>query len=75
VQKIDIEPKLLEIARDNLTRVTNRRVRIEWESFLSRPWIEVRVLLLEDSERERSLRQNAPFGRILSNEERMSYFR
>lgn len=75
VQKIDAEPKLLEIAKTNLTRVTNKIVRAEWEALLARPWIEVRAILIVDSELGRALRQNAPFGGILSDTERQSYFK
>lgn len=47
----------------------------EWRRILEGSWAEIRVLLLEDSEEGRRLRQSSPFCGILSNRERWAIYR
>ena len=74
VVKIDSRPELLRIAHENLSRVTNRRVYSEWTNLLSVPWVQLRAILVEDSERGRALRQNAPFAGLLTAAERRGFY-
>ncbi|MDR1283914.1 MAG: hypothetical protein LBK99_24320 [Opitutaceae bacterium] len=70
VRKIDDDPALLAVARNNVRRWSNERLRAEWEQLLNLPWRELRALLLEDSDRGCLHRQNAPLGGILTHRER-----
>jgi len=72
--KIDRDPSLLAKAHENTKRIANPRIKKEWIALLHLPWAELRALLLERSESGNRLRQNAPFGGILTEEERMSFF-
>lgn len=47
----------------------------EWSSILERPWDEVRLILLEESEEGRRLRQTDPFCGILTPRERWAIYR
>ena len=47
----------------------------EWIKILDRPWSEIRVILLDDSEESRRLRQNDPFCGILTPLERWDIYR
>ena len=71
VRKIDREPALIAVARNNVTRWSNDWLRLEWERLLDLPWAELRGLLLEDSDRGCMHRQNAPLGGILTHRERL----
>ncbi len=73
-QKIDRDPSLLDRVADNSSRIANQRIRQEWLSLVNMPWPELRSVLLDPSERGKQLRQNAPFGGILTEDERMSFF-
>ena len=76
VQKIDAEPGLVRIAHQNLQRW--RRVRggtlprcsEEWEKLLERPWIEIREILLDESDEGQRLRSSHPFAGLVSETER-----
>ena len=79
VAKIDEDPSLVEIAVQNLERwraLDPERPKpwnIEWMDIIkSKPWSEIREMLLEDSEEGQRLRSSSPFGGILTEEERNS---
>lgn len=75
-QKIERDPRLLEIARRNLQqwsarwRVGAPRWVEEWRRILAQPWPAVAALITEPSERATRLRQSSPFAGILSVAER-----
>lgn len=75
-RKISRNPRLLEVARENLKRWTRAHagdapvVYLEWQQILSRPWAEVAALLTELSENATRLRQSSPFAGILTEAER-----
>ena len=73
-QKIDREPLLLNRIADNASRISSAPIREEWKSLLKLPRADLRVVLLERSERGSQLRQNAPFFGILTEDERMRFF-
>jgi hypothetical protein len=73
-QKIDREPSLLIRIADNASRIANPRIRREWLSLVKMPWPELRIRLLETSERGKQMRQNAPFYGILKEDERLGFF-
>jgi hypothetical protein len=75
VAKIDSDPKLFAIMRRNITRWSAAHLRAEWEQLLSLPWPELRARLLEDSDRGRLHRQNAPLGGVLDARERFLLLR
>jgi hypothetical protein len=79
VAKIDADPELagLAHAREVCTRWIERGnvPAQEWIEILSRPWDEIRQILLDDSEEGRRLRQNDPFCGILSPGERWEIYR
>jgi hypothetical protein len=75
VEKIDRDPALLDLAFDSVRRQPDPRVRAEWQVLLELDWSDLKSRLLEKSERGNQLRQSAPFGGILSNEERTVAFR
>jgi hypothetical protein len=74
--KIERQPKLLEIARNNLKRWRTRwedavpAWHQEWCEILDRPWPEVVVVMTEPGEDFARLRQSSPFAGVLSAEER-----
>lgn len=76
VEKIDADPRrLADTVAPSVERIGIPAVRAEWRTLLRLPWQELRMLLLEESERGDRLRQNAPFGRLLTPRERMEVFR
>ena len=76
VRKIDTNPALLAIARDNLTRWARQREGevpawlTEWQGLMQRPWPAIAALLTEQSENAVRLRQSTPFAGVLTDEER-----
>lgn len=72
--KIDRDPTLLTTVRENVSRLADGRIKSEWTALLTLSWAELRPLLLERSQQGDQLRQNAPFGGILSEDERMNFF-
>jgi len=72
--KIDRDASLLALARSNASRIADARIRAQWLTLLEKPWPALRETLLDRSSSGDQLRQNAPFGGILSETERMSYF-
>ena len=75
VAKIDADPTLVAIMRRNLARWSSAHLSAEWEHMLSLPWSELRTQLLEDSDRGRLHRQNAPLGGVLDARERFLLLR
>jgi hypothetical protein len=83
VQLIDDDPQLrgLEKARQTCIRwqgilpPPQQHCVSEWIDILSRPWGEIRKVLLDPSEEGNRLRQNSPFCGVLSNQERWRIFR
>lgn len=73
--KVDANHALLSRAHAAVQRQPNPCIRTEWKSLLALPWPELSALLLETSDRGQRLRQDAPFGGLLSPEERMTVFR
>ena len=72
--KIDRDPALLAKVRENVSRIADERIKKDWAPLVALPWLELRQLLLERSQNGDQLRQNAPFGGILTKDERMSLF-
>lgn len=75
VEKIDENPTRFQIGYENLERWRKRRGHLsrahrEWLEILSRPWPEIRAILLEDSEEGHRLRSSHPFHGLISDEER-----
>jgi len=74
--KIEREPKLLDIARNNLKRWRARSKggaaawHQEWCEILNRPWPEIAAIMTEPSEEGARLRQSSPFAGVLSAAER-----
>lgn len=77
VEKIDVDPRGLDHARDVCTRWVERGniPAREWLTILERPWPEIRRILLSDSEESRRLRQSDPFCGILTPHERWEIYR
>jgi hypothetical protein len=80
VERIDRDPRrrgLLK-ARANcrrwLSRRDDRAIR-EWQEILGKSWAEIRLILLDDSEQARRLRQSTPFCGILTPRERWDIYR
>jgi hypothetical protein len=75
-QKIERNPRLLEVPRDNLKRWRARwedeppAWHGEWCAIMGRPWTEIAALITEPSEEAARLRQSSPFAGILSAAER-----
>ena len=74
--RLEAEPKLLEIARDNLKRwlaVESAAPLREWERLLDTlPLEELLQLLRSRDERAAWLRQSSPFAGVLSDAERQA---
>ena len=80
VAKIDAEPRLIDIAFENLERwmalkpERPNQCDVEWMEILTtKPWKEAREILLDESEEGQRLRSSSPFGGILTSEERRSF--
>jgi hypothetical protein len=75
-QKIEREPSLLDIPRQNMERWRARwRDKPppwwrEWRILLQRPWPEIAALITEPSENAARLRQSTPFAGVLTDAER-----
>ena len=78
-EKLASNPELLQIARDNLIRLTQKGGRSQpywdaWSELIARPLPELLQQLTEDSERMRALRQATPFAGVLSPSERWAIY-
>lgn len=75
-QKIDRDPKLLDVARRNLLRWRDRWADSppawweEWREILSQPWPTIAAVITDLSERATRLRQSSPFAGVLTPIER-----
>ncbi len=75
-QKISREPELLDVARQNLARWSqksageNPRYLEEWQKILDRPWMEIAAFITSISDDAIRLRSSSPFAGVLSAEER-----
>jgi len=75
-QKIQRDPRLLEIARNNIKRwETRSQGQVpswlkEWKTILDRPWPQIAALLTEQSDNAVRLRQSTPFAGVLTSNER-----
>lgn len=74
VSKIDANPDLLNVLRDNVSRIANPRIRAEWETLLKMPWHDLKARLLAETEAGNALRQNASLGGIMTEPERLQFF-
>ena len=77
VERIDANPSLFNVAHENVDRWrrlhgTRSRASKEWEQILSRPWSEIREILLEESDEGQRLRSTHPFRGIVTEEERLA---
>ncbi len=75
VLKIDARPELLRNAARQIAKWSNPRLQAEWTELLQLPWPALRRLLLEESADGDRRRQSAPFGGLLTNEERFRILR
>jgi hypothetical protein len=75
--RVRTHPSLLDVARENLVRWKERnadsprlmRNYVEWEQILERPLEEILAILCAETDEGQRLRQNSPFGRILTPQE------
>ncbi len=82
-EKLQQNPALLDIARQNLRRwlssgtysASNRVAVQEWEILLSGPLSKVLTILTAPDEQACRLRQSSPFTGILTQEERAQTFK
>lgn len=77
--KLRASPDLLAIAHDNLRRWSESSGRSQpyldaWSAVLARPMEELLVLIQEDSESMRAMRQASPFAGVLSPKERWEIY-
>ena len=75
MEKIDRNPALLTMARENVSKWSDGRVKAEWNQILGLPLNSMREVLLADTEEAKRIRQSAPFGGFLSTAERMAIFK
>lgn len=80
VKRIDSDPQhqALATARDRCRLWLEKAPcpdLIEWRTLLDRPWAVVRLILLDESEEGRRLRQSNPFCGVLTPQERWSIYR
>lgn len=73
-EKIDADPTLLEVPRQNIQRWARSRGRVdpayaEWSETLERPWPEVRHILVSSDQNSTRMRQSTPFVGLLTQEE------
>ena len=77
--KLREDPKLVEVARENLDRWSKQNGRSQpywdaWRELLNRPIEGVLTAIVEDSERMTALRQATPFAGILAPAERWAIY-
>ena len=77
VRRIDEDPTLIRIAHEYPENEERRRGRLcqaskEWKEILTRPWSEVRELLLDESDEGQRLRSSKPFAGIVTEEARLA---
>ena len=75
-RKISRDPRLLGIAKQNLSRWVKKSAGQtpaflqEWQGVLDRPWPEIAELITSMSEEATRLRSSSPFAGVLTSEER-----
>jgi len=75
-EKISRNPKLLDIARKNITRWNAKSADPQpeylnqWQDILDREWSEIAELITNMSEEATRLRSSSPFAGVLDTEER-----
>ncbi len=75
-EKISRDPKLLDIARENIARWSaksadpQRGYLKEWRDILDREWPEIAELMTNMSEEATRLRSSSPFAGVLDARER-----
>lgn len=75
-QKIERDPKLLDVPRNNLKRWSARWENEvpawydEWRGIMNRSWADIAAIITEPSEEGARLRQSSPFAGVLSAAER-----
>ena len=81
VAKIDRDPSLVQIGLDNIERWTRQKggylplCHAEWKTLIeTRPWVELRRLLLEDSDEGQRLRSSHPFKGLVTATEREAIY-
>ena len=76
--KLECDPALIDVARNNLTRwlgVTPAPAWLEWRQLLeTTPLAELTTLLRSRDERANRLRQSSPFAGLLTPQERRAIF-
>ncbi len=80
VAKIDADPSRAGLAKaravcERWFQKRSERATAEWLAILTRPWEEIRLVLLDESEEGRRLRQSDPFCGILTPGERWEIYR
>lgn len=75
MDKVEANPALLLLARNNINKWADGRVKTEWIAILDLPLKSMRAVLLADTEEAKRIRQSAPFGGFLSTSERMEIFK
>ena len=75
VARIHADPELMQVTHGNLARWRRRRGGLsrahrEWMEILSRPWAEIRKILLDESDEGQRLRSSSPFAGIVTEDER-----
>lgn len=77
-EKVRRNPRLLDVARENIRRWRRRGVDVsafaEWEAILDRGIAETLRVLADPSEEAARLRQSTPFTGILTPKERRRFF-
>lgn len=71
--KIDADTSLLEGVRQWVSGRPELAYQ-EWQTLLTRPWPEVRAVLLDPGEEGQRRRQSSPFVGILTPQERWAFF-
>lgn len=80
--KIERDPSLLTIPRNNLQRWKSRWQGAgdapawfdEWREIMRRPWQEIAALITEPSENSARLRQSSPFAGVLTPAQRRQIY-
>ena len=77
VKRIDADPTLIEHAHRYLAGEEERhgtlsQASLEWKQILTRPWSEIRKILLDESDEGQRLRSSKPFAGIVTEEERLA---
>jgi len=79
-RKIEVDRSLLDVARQNLARWSQKsageepRYLQEWNAILNKPWQEIAELITSMSDEGTRLRSSSPFAGVLDAEERNSIY-